>query len=558
VIINNQIGFTTGTWDSRSTRYVTDVAKGFGCPILHVNGDDPEACVGAARLAYAYRREWHRDVVLDIVGYRRRGHNEGDDPSMTQPVMYSLIEHKRSVRKGYPEALIARGDLSVEDAEGALRHFQAELERALAETRSATPVDDAAPHLDGSRITRVSGLEIPQAQDEDAGLMVGWRTAIPPSVLTRIGQSHLRWPEGFRVHPKLRKLLTRRDTMSREGGIDWGYAELLAFGSLLLEGTPVRLSGQDSRRGTFTQRHAVLHDRETGAEWTPLNWLAHNQAPFDIYDSSLSEYAPAAFEYGYSLERPDALVLWEAQFGDFFNGAQTVLDEFVASAEQKWHQHSSVVFLLPHGYEGQGPDHSSARIERFLQMCAEGNLIIAQPTTPAQYFHLLRRHAYARPRRPLVVLTPKSMLRHPDAVSPVEDFTTGTFVEVIPDPSIAPRKVRRVLMCSGKLYWALAARRGELAQTRDAIVRIEQLYPLSGEGIASALEGIPPSAEVVWCQEEPENQGARYYLERTLPGMLGGRTLRSVSLPAAASPATGSRKAHVQESSALLDAAFAG
>ncbi|MDR1293553.1 MAG: multifunctional oxoglutarate decarboxylase/oxoglutarate dehydrogenase thiamine pyrophosphate-binding subunit/dihydrolipoyllysine-residue succinyltransferase subunit [Bifidobacteriaceae bacterium] len=557
LIINNQIGFTTGTWDSRSTRYATDIAKGFGCPILHVNGDDPEACVAAARLAFDYRATFGRDVVVDIVGYRRRGHNEGDDPSMTQPVMYSLIEHKRSVRKLYTEALLARGDLSVEAAEAALRHFQGELERALTETRRSAPSDDGCPHPPARGATLVRGLEVPHAQDEDAGLMVGWRTAVPSSVLARIGQAHIRAPEGFTVHPKLLRLLARREAMSREGGIDWGFGELAAFGSLLCEGTPVRLAGQDSRRGTFAQRHAVLHDRETGAEWTPLSWLARDQAPFWVYDSSLSEYAPAAFEYGYSVERPEALVVWEAQFGDFFNGAQTVLDEFVASAGQKWSQHSSVVFLLPHGYEGQGPDHSSARIERFLQLCAEDNMVIAQPTTPAQHFHLLRRQAYARPRRPLVVFTPKSMLRRGEAHSQVADLTSGTFTEVIKDSTVTPADVTRVLVCSGKVYWDLMAKRAALGDGHTGIVRVEQLYPLHAPALTAALEGVPTDADVVWCQEEPENQGAWRHMSHVLPHVAGGRLVRGITRPEAASPATGSHATHVQEAAALLDAAFA-
>jgi 2-oxoglutarate dehydrogenase E1 component len=551
IIINNQIGFTTGTWNSRSTYYATDVAKGYGCPVFHVNGDDPEACVAAARLAYGFRKEFGRDVVVDILGYRRRGHNEGDDPSMTQPVMYSLIEAKRSVRKLYTEALIARGDLTVEEAEAALRAFKSELERALAETRSR---GDAGARAD--LVTRVSGLEVPAAQDHDAGLMVGWRTAVSRRVLERIGEAHTRPPENFTVHPKLTALLARREQMSREGGIDWGYGELLAFGSLLLEGTPVRLAGQDSRRGTFTQRHAVFHDRANGAEWTPLNWLAADQARFWVYDSPLSEYAAAAFEYGYSVERPEALVAWEAQFGDFFNGAQTVMDEFIGSAEQKWSQHSSVVLLLPHGYEGQGPDHSSGRIERVLQLCAEGNLVVAQPTTPAAHFHLLRRQAYARPRRPLVEFTPKSMLRRKEAASAVEDFTSGTFREIIADPAVDPGRVDRVVLCSGKFYWDLLARRDQLADAGAAIVRVEQLYPLSGDAIAEALDGIGPRAEVVWAQEEPENQGAWRFMARRLPDFLGGRTLRGLTRAEAASPATGSHAAHTEEQRALIAAVF--
>ncbi|HWJ85641.1 MAG TPA: multifunctional oxoglutarate decarboxylase/oxoglutarate dehydrogenase thiamine pyrophosphate-binding subunit/dihydrolipoyllysine-residue succinyltransferase subunit, partial [Cellulomonas sp.] len=451
VVINNQVGFTTGPSSSRSSQYATDVAKGLQVPIFHVNGDDPEACVRVAELAFEYREQFDRDVIIDMVCYRRRGHNEGDDPSMTQPLMYNLIEAKRSVRKLYTEALVSRGDITLEEAEHVLRDYQAQLERVFAETREegwTPPSPDAEP---------VAGLERPESQREDAGVIIGWQTAVPAKVLERIGAAHVRAPEGFTIHPKLAQLLAKREQMSREGGIDWGFGEILAFGSLLIEGTPVRLAGQDSRRGTFVQRHAVLHDRETGAEWTPLLYLSADQAKFWVYDSSLSEYAALGFEYGYSVERPDALVLWEAQFGDFVNGAQTVIDEFISSAEQKWGQHSSVVLLLPHGYEGQGPDHSSARIERFLQMAAEGNMTVAQPTTPASYFHLLRRQAYARPRRPLIVFTPKSMLRLKAGASQVADFTSGTFRPVIGDDAAAASAARvdRVLLCSGKLYWDL-------------------------------------------------------------------------------------------------------
>ncbi len=347
VIVNNQVGFTTGPSSSRSTHYCTDVAKGLQVPIFHVNGDDPEACVRVAELAFEFREQFDRDVIVDMICYRRRGHNEGDDPSMTQPLMYNLIEAKRSTRKLYTEALVSRGDITVDEASEALAHYQAELERVFTETREAyTPAPDTEP---------VAGLEKPESQLEDAGTMVGWRTAVEPEVLERIGRAHLRPPAGFTVHPKLVKLLQTREQMSREGGVDWGFGELLAFGSLLMEGTPVRLAGQDSRRGTFVQRHAVLHDRTTGAEWTPLLYLSADQAKFWIYDSSLSEYAAMGFEYGYSVERPDALVLWEAQFGDFANGAQTIIDEFISSAGQKWGQRSSVVLLLPHGFEGQGP-----------------------------------------------------------------------------------------------------------------------------------------------------------------------------------------------------------
>lgn len=550
VIINNQVGFTTGPSSSRSSQYATDVAKGLQVPIFHVNGDDPEACVRVAELAFEYREQFDRDVIIDMVCYRRRGHNEGDDPSMTQPLMYNLIEAKRSVRKLYTETLVARGDLTISDAEQALQDYQSQLERVFAETRE----DGYAPTPPEAEA--VKGLERPESQLEDAGVMVGWKTAVDAGTLERIGRAHVRPPEGFTVHPKLAQLLAKREAMTREGGIDWGYGELLAFGSLLVEGTPVRLAGQDSRRGTFVQRHAVMHDRETGAEWTPLLYLSQDQAKFWVYDSSLSEYAALGFEYGYSVERPDALVLWEAQFGDFVNGAQTIIDEFISSAEQKWAQRSSVVLLLPHGYEGQGPDHSSARIERFLQLAAEENMTIAQPSTPASHFHLLRRQAYARPRRPLVVFTPKSMLRLKAASSDVSEFTSGTFRPVIGDDLAAAKagQVTRVLLCSGKVYWDLLAHRVKTGDEQTAIVRIEQLYPLDGDAARAALAPFD-GAELVWVQDEPRNQGPWTFLSMHLPQLLG-RTLRVVSRKESASPAAGSAKKHQAQQATLVETAF--
>lgn len=568
VIINNQLGFTTAPSSSRSTHYCTDVAKGFQVPIFHVNGDDPEACVRVAELAFEFRQEFSRDVIIDLVCYRRRGHNEGDDPSMTQPLMYSLIEGKRSVRKRYTESLIARSDIGVAEAEQTLKDYHDQLERVFTETRQASEaVVDAAARdaaATGSPAVeheeRIAGLEVPEAQHEDAGVMVGWRTAVEPSVIERIGQVHLRKPQGFTVHSKLESLLVKRETMSREGGVDWGYGEILAFGSLLLEGTPVRLAGQDSRRGTFVQRHAVLHDQVTGAEWTPLLYLAATQGKFWNYDSALTEYAALGFEYGYSVERPDALVLWEAQFGDFFNGAQTIVDEFIASAEQKWGQRSSVVMVMPHGYEGQGPDHSSARIERFLQMCAENNMTVAMPSSPASYFHLLRRQAYQRPRRPLIVFTPKSMLRLKAATSEVKDFTTGTFQEVVPDTLLDPAAadgVTRVLVCSGKVYYDLLAERERRGDTTTAIVRLEQFYPLEREQLLAAVDAYP-NAELVWVQEEPENQGPWTFLAVSLWGHLGTRTLRVISRPASAATATGSSRVHKLEQDDLVARSFEG
>ena len=456
VVINNQVGFTTGPESSRSTRYCTDVAKGYQIPVFHVNGDDPEACVRAARFAFEYREAFGRDVIVDMVCYRRRGHNEGDDPSMTQPRMYDLIEAKRSVRHLYTESLIRRGDITTDEADSVSKDYLSQLERVFVETREG--------YKPGSAADTISGLELPASQSSDAGVMVGWKTAVSAAQVERIGRAHARPPEGFTVHPKLEKLLERREEMSREGGIDWGYGEILAFGTLLQEGVPVRVAGQDTRRGTFVQRHAVFHDRATGAEWTPLLYLASDQARLHIFDSPLSEYSCLGFEYGYSVERPDALVLWEAQFGDFVNGAQTIIDEFISSAEQKWGQSSSVVLLLPHGYEGQGPDHSSARIERFLLLCAEDNMIAAMPTTPASYFHLLRRQAYDRPRRPLIVFTPKSMLRLRAAQSDVADFTDGHVPPRDPGPDRS-RRASTACSCAQARSTTTSSRSGRSVAT---------------------------------------------------------------------------------------------
>ncbi|MGW8568155.1 multifunctional oxoglutarate decarboxylase/oxoglutarate dehydrogenase thiamine pyrophosphate-binding subunit/dihydrolipoyllysine-residue succinyltransferase subunit [Isoptericola sp. NPDC055881] len=547
VIINNQVGFTTGPSSSRSTTYATDVAKGYQIPVFHVNGDDPEACVRVAELAFAYREQFDRDVIIDMVCYRRRGHNEGDDPSMTQPLMYNLIEAKQSVRKLYTKNLVARGDITVEEAEQALQDYQSQLERVFTETKSARK----ASTPDGE--DEIAGLERPESQREGAGDMVGWQTAVPHAVLERVGAVQVSAPEGFTVHPKLAQMLEKRQLMAKEGGIDWGFGELAAFGSLLMEGTPVRLAGQDSRRGTFVQRHAVLHDRNTGAEWTPLLYLSGDQAKFWVYDSSLSEYAALGFEYGYSVERPDALVLWEAQFGDFVNGAQTVIDEFISSAEQKWGQSSSLVMLLPHGYEGQGPDHSSARIERFLQLAAENNMTIAQPSTPASYFHLLRQQAYARPRRPLVVFTPKQLLRLKAAASSVEDFTTGTFEPVLPDTTVDAAQVDRVLLSTGRVYYDLLAERSRREDTRTALVRLEQLYPFPEEQIRAQLAQYP-GAEVVWVQDEPENQGAWSFLHLAFPEDMP--RVHVAARPASASTAAGTAKRHKEQQEVLLAQAF--
>jgi 2-oxoglutarate dehydrogenase E1 component len=469
---------------------------------------------------------------------------------MTQPLMYTLIEAKRSVRKLYTEALIGRGDITVEEAEGALRDYQEQLERVFAETKEASETPVRSGDV-------TAGLDLPRAQQADAASgPAPFTTAVDSGVLKRIGDAHVNPPQGFTVHPKLQSLLERRAAMASEGGIDWGFGELLAFGSLLMEGTWVRLAGQDSRRGTFVQRHAVLTDKVTGTEWTPLTTLSEDQGKFFIYDSLLSEFAAMGFEYGYSVEAPDVLVLWEAQFGDFGNGAQTIVDEFISSSEQKWGQRSSVVLLLPHGYEGQGPDHSSGRIERYLQMCAENNMTVAQPSTPASHFHLLRRQAHARPRRPLVVFTPKSMLRLKAASSPVEDFTSGAFRPVIAETEpLEASDVDRVLLCSGKVYWDLLAERTKRDDRRTAIVRLEQLYPLDVDGVNEAI-GLYPGAQLVWVQEEPANQGPWTFIALNLPEHLGGRPLLRVSRPASASPAAGSSKKHAAEQATLIRQSF--
>ncbi|HEY6422383.1 MAG TPA: multifunctional oxoglutarate decarboxylase/oxoglutarate dehydrogenase thiamine pyrophosphate-binding subunit/dihydrolipoyllysine-residue succinyltransferase subunit, partial [Pseudonocardiaceae bacterium] len=543
VIVNNQVGFTTAPQYSRSSEYPTDVAKMIGAPVFHVNGDDPESCVWVAKLAVDYRQAFRKDVVIDMICYRRRGHNEGDDPSMTQPKMYDVIDTKRSVRKGYTESLIGRGDLSVEEAERALKDYAQQLEHVFNEVRELEkrpPSPSASVETEQIVPTKLA-------------------TGVDHSVIERIADAHVNLPAGFTAHPRVRPVLEKRAKMAREGGIDWAFAELLAFGSVCLDGRMVRLSGQDTRRGTFVQRHSVLIDRKTGAEYTPLAHLAEGQAKFMAYDSALSEFAAVGFEYGYSVANPDALVLWEAQFGDFTNGAQPVIDEFISSGEAKWGQRSDVVLLLPHGHEGQGPDHTSARIERFLQLCAEGSMTVAQPSTPANYFHLLRRHALDGVHRPLVVFTPKSMLRLKTAVSPVEDFTTGRFASVLDDPLVTdPAAVRRVLLCSGKISYELNAARQLRGIEHIAIVRIEQLYPVPKRRIAAALERYPNATDIRWVQEEPANQGAWPFYGLTLPALMPERlgTLRLVSRRAMAAPSAGSAKVHEVEQAELIATAL--
>jgi len=540
IVINNQVGFTTSPHASRTATYSTDIAKLIQAPVFHVNGDDPEACVRVARLAFEYRQAFNKDVVIDMVCYRRRGHNEGDEPSFTQPLMYKLIDAKRSTRKLYTEALIGRGDISVDEAEEVLRDYQSKLEAVFEAVHNHVPETDP-------------NFKVPVAPNADR-----IETSIPEATARTIAATQLAIPDGFNVHPKLLPQLAKRVESLNDATIDWSMGETLAFGSILLDGHPIRLAGQDSRRGTFSSRHAVVIDKENGNEWTPLRGLISDENQFFAIDSLLSEYAAMGFEYGYSVVRDDALVLWEGQFGDFANGAQTIIDEFISSALQKWGERSSLVLLLPHGYEGQGPDHSSARIERYLALCAEQNMTVAQPSNPASYFHLLRWHIKNPTRRPMIVFTPKSMLRLRAAASAITDFTSGYFQPLISDPKVT--NATRLIFCSGKIYHDLVAEREKLGEHTTAIVRVELLYPLPATEMA-AEAAKHPNANLLWVQDEPANQGPWPFIAlRTAEQFggegFGGRNLRRVSRRATAAPATGDHHLHEEEQKALLMEAF--
>jgi len=545
LVINNQLGFTTPPESARSSEYPTDVAKMVASPIIHVNGDDPEACVRAARLAFAYRQRFHKDVVIDMICYRRFGHNEGDDPSYTQPLMYQKIEARRSVRKQYTENLVNRGDLTLEEAESALDDFQRRLQEALDQTREEA---EGQPP--------VVALPVP----EPVGVLPHIDTAVPVERLRGLFAALDAVPEGFTVHPKLaRQFDTRREAFADGAGdVDWGLAESLSMGSLLAAGTDIRLAGQDSRRGTFSHRHSVLVDYRTGAEYSPLAHLGDGQGKWFVYDSLLSEYAALGFEYGYSVAHKDALVLWEAQFGDFVNGAMIIIDQFLVAAEDKWDQTSGLVMLLPHAYEGQGPEHSSGRLERFLTLCAEDNIQVVYPSTAGQYFHLLRRQALREVRKPLVVFTPKSLLRAKAARSPVADLAAGTFEEVLDDTGVAdPAAVRRVVLASAKVAYEAIARRDETGAP-VAVVRMEQLYPWPEEGLAAAVARYPNAESLVWLQEEPRNMGAWRFAKRYLFDGYGDRlAVWAATRPESASPATGSAAIHKQEQDQLLTEALA-
>ena len=542
LIINNQIGFTTSPQHSRSSLYCSDVAKTVQAPIFHVNGDDPEACVRVAELAFEYRQKFHKDVVIDMVCYRRHGHNEGDDPSYTQPLMYKAIAERRSVRKLYVEALVKRGELTVEEAESALADFQGKLQAALDETRAHAPepVKAAKP-------------------PKPVGVREHVETGVDRSMLDSIFQHFTSYPEHFTPHPKLVRQFETRSKMYHDAGeLEWATAELLALGSLVSEGTPVRLAGEDSRRGTFSQRHSALVDYENESVWIPISTLPSRTAPFWVYDSLLSEYAALGFEYGYAHENHAALVMWEAQFGDFVNGAQIIIDQYLVAAEDKWGQQNGLVLLLPHGFEGQGPEHSSARIERFLTLCAEDNIQVCNATTAAQYFHLLRRQVRRDVRKPLVLFTPKAPLRMKESRSKVDDLTHGSFEEVLDDVIAGqnPGAVQRVVFCSGKVAWDAMAER-DRRSAPVAVVRVEQLYPFPGEQMRAILQRYPNAKQIVWLQEEPDNMGPWHFVEaRFWKVKEQGYDLRLVSRIGSGSPATGSKAVHDQELADLMDETF--
>jgi 2-oxoglutarate decarboxylase len=536
IVVNNQLGFTTGSDYGRSSTYATDVARMVQAPIFHVNGDDPEACVRVATLAYEFRQKFRKDVVIDMWCYRRWGHNEADEPSFTQPLMYARIKDRRSVRKLYTERLVNRGDLSVEEAERSFEEFRSRLQEAF----DQVPHDQKPPKVERRKPRKAETRRV--------------ETAAKREILDRVLEGVTTVPDGFNLHPKIARWLEERSHALEKDAVEWSLGEALAFGSLLLEGVTVRLSGQDSRRGTFSQRHAALVDQRTGEEYLPLANLSGDQGRFLAYDSLLSEFAALGFEYGYSIGDPAALVIWEAQFGDFVNGAQVVTDEFISAAEDKWVQSNRLVLLLPHGFEGQGPDHSSARLERFLQLSAEDNWQVVVPTTPAQYFHLLRRQAVQEIAKPLVVMTPKSLLRLPEARSAAREFTEEAFQEVLGDPSL-PDRAKRILLCQGKVFYDLARHRDEKEVEGAAVIRVEQLYPLRLDLLretASAVEG----AEIYWVQEEPENMGAWTFVDHHL--RREGWEMTLVAREESASPATGSNRLHQAEQQELVERAFEG
>jgi 2-oxoglutarate dehydrogenase E1 component len=548
VIVNNQIGFTTSPEEARSSPYATDVATMLQIPIFHVNGEDPEAVAQVVRVAMDFRRTFQSDVVIDMYCFRRHGHNEGDEPAFTHPLLYRIVDTRQSLRESYLDRLLRLGEVTQNEADRIPVARRAALEQDLSEARSPAyaPIRQKPTGIWAGYYGGTGG-------DEEEV-----RTGVDHGQLVTLIEALTCLPEGFHPHPKIAQWLAHRREMAGGGRrLDWSMAEALAFATLAAEGRRVRLSGQDTPRGTFSQRHAVLHDTDNGRTYMPLQQIASDQAPVEIYNSPLSEAGVLGFEYGYSLDCPDGLVLWEAQFGDFVNADQVIIDQFMVSAEEKWRRLSGLGLLLPHGFEGQGPEHSSARLERFLELAVNDNLQIVNPTTPAQYFHVLRRQAHHRWRKPLIVMTPKSLLRHPHAVSTLEDLVNGRFRRILFDRTAVPERIGRVLLSSGKIYYELLRMREELNRDDVAIVRLEQLYPLRDAELREALAGYPPTAPVVWVQEEPANMGAwRYLFARFGEKLLGARPFSGVCRPASASPATGWGALHALEQTKLLKAAF--
>ena len=541
IIANNQVGFTTDPVDGRSTRYSSDLAKGYDIPIVHVNGDRPESCLAAVHLAMAYRREFADDMVIDLVGYRRHGHNEGDEPAYTQPTLYAKIDRHPTVRTLWTTRLVESGVVTEAEIEALVDQTTERLRDAQTRVKSEAPErdDNGTDHVDEDEIEP--------------------KTAVSLERISRLNEILLDFKEGFTVHPKLARQLSRRGTdFGPDFPLAWGHAEALAFASLLEDGVPVRLSGQDSQRGTFSHRHLVLHDAETGETDTPIERVAETR--FEVYNSPLTEAAVIGFEYGFAVARDGDLVMWEAQFGDFVNVAQVMIDQFISAGWTKWGQRSRLTLLLPHGYEGQGPEHSSARIERFLQLCAEDNMRVVYPTTPGQYFHLLRRQALSEPERPLVVMTPKSLLRHPMATTPVSVLTDGSFQSVMDDASVEdPLEIRRLILCSGKVYYDLVGSELRKEAATVAIARVEALYPFPEDEISSLAGRYPNLEEIIWCQEEPGNMGALSFVGPRLRAAISRTVrLRYVARPERASPAEGHAHAHIREQTRLVQEALTG
>jgi 2-oxoglutarate dehydrogenase E1 component len=546
IVVNNQLGFTTPPEEGRSSTYTTDIAKMIQAPILHIGGDDPDAAYHVLQIALDYRSRFRKDVVIDVIGYRRHGHSEGDEPTYTQPLMYQRVREHPGVRQLYAGSLVREGVLSNEEVVELMAERDRRYENALLGAKAIVEKEHTSPR-------------IPEPEPEP-GSVDFTQTGVDHQTLRLVAQTVNTVPRGFNLNPKIVGLLGRRARMVEgELPVDWGLAEALAFGSLVLEGTAIRIAGQDTVRGTFSHRHAAFADTQTGVEWMPLQALASNHAGFQVYDSPLSEAAALGFEYGYSVASPDSLVIWEAQFGDFANAAQVIIDQFIASGEQKWNQTSRMVLLLPHGFEGQGPEHSSARLERFLQLCAEGNMQVVNCSTAAQYFHLLRRQVKQAASKPLVVMSPKSLLRLGEACSPIEEFTSGGFQPVLDDDTVDPRVVSRVLLTSGKVYYDLNAERQRLGDERTAILRVEQFYPFPGRQLEELLASSVNAVDICWVQEEPRNMGGWTFIERRVLGMLSGsQTLRYAGRPPGASPATGSHTIHQMEQQRLVEEAFSG